>query len=80
MVGYMIDPDGPEPLYSQVAAILRARIESGELPPNRPIPGIPHLQQEFGVARGTVMKAVEILRSEGLVHTVQGRGTFVSSR
>lgn len=73
----MIDPDGPEPLYRQVAAVLRERIESGVLPVDRPIPSIPHIQQEFGVARGTAMKAVDILRDEGLVHTVPGRGTYV---
>jgi len=74
----MIDPDGPEPLYRQVAAVLRERIETGELPPNRPIPSILHIQQEFGVARGTALKAVELLRDEGLVHTVKGRGTYVT--
>jgi DNA-binding GntR family transcriptional regulator len=35
------------------------------------------LQQEFGLARGTVLHAVELLREEGLVRTVTGRGTFV---
>lgn len=73
----MIDPDGPEPLYRQVAAVLRGRIESGDLPANRPIPSIPHIQQEFGVARGTALRAVDLLRDEGLVHTVKGRGTYV---
>lgn len=73
----MIDPDGPEPLYKQVAAVLRARIEDGTLPANRPIPSLPHLMAEFGIARGTAMQAVKILTDEGLVHTVPGRGTFV---
>jgi len=73
----MIDPDGPEPLYSQVAAILRGRIRSGELPPNRPVPSVARLQQEFGIARGTALHAVDVLRREGLVQTVPGRGTYV---
>lgn len=76
----MIDPEGPVPLYQQVAEVLRARIADGTYPPNRPIPSIPHLMQEFGVARGTVMRAVEILIQGGLVHVVQGRGTYVTSR
>ena len=37
------------------------------------------LVQEFGVARGTVRRAIEVLRDAGLVVTVQGRGTFVKS-
>jgi DNA-binding GntR family transcriptional regulator len=34
--------------------------------------------QEFGVARETGRKAVRILRDEGLVQIVQGRGAFVT--
>jgi GntR family transcriptional regulator len=77
MVRRMIDQEGPDPLYQQLAAILRDRIARGELPPNRPIPSVTALQQEFGLARGTVLHAVELLREEGLVRTVIGRGTFV---
>jgi GntR family transcriptional regulator len=73
----MIDPEGMEPLYLQLAAILRGRIERGDLLPNRPIPSILSLQQEYGLARGTVIHAVNVLRAEGLVKTVIGRGTFV---
>ncbi|MDQ2874249.1 MAG: GntR family transcriptional regulator [Actinomycetota bacterium] len=42
-----------------------------------PVPSETSLVQEFGVARGTVRRAIEVLRDEGLVLTVQGRGTFV---
>lgn len=73
-----IDPDGATPIYRQVADILRARIESGEIQPNRPVPSITQLVQEFGVARGTAIKALDALREEGIVKTVPGRGTFVT--
>ncbi|NJC73791.1 winged helix-turn-helix transcriptional regulator [Planosporangium thailandense] len=76
----MIDLEGPDPLYQQLAAILRGRIESGELQPNRPIPSVAQLQQEYGLARGTVLHAVEMLKEEGLVRVVKGRGTFVVSQ
>lgn len=72
-----IDHEGPEPVYRQLAAILRAQIESGELRSGRPIPSERTLTQRYGVAVGTVKKAVEVLRSEGLVQTVIGRGIFV---
>lgn len=74
----MIDPEGPDPLYMQLAAILRERIAQGAYPPNRPVPSITSLQQEFGLARGTIIHAIEVLREEGAVRTVQGRGTFVA--
>jgi GntR family transcriptional regulator len=76
----VIDHDTDVPVYQQLAAILRAQIESGDLAPHRPIPSIRTLQQTYGVADGTVQKAVKLLREEGLVHTVQGRGVFVVDR
>jgi len=33
--------------------------------------------QEYGLARETVRKAVRVLRDEGLVQIVQGRGAYV---
>jgi DNA-binding GntR family transcriptional regulator len=73
----VIDHDGPTPLYVQVADAIGARINRGELQPNRPIPSENQLVQEYGVARGTARKAIELLRDRGLVTTVVGRGTFV---
>jgi DNA-binding GntR family transcriptional regulator len=75
-----VDPLSAEPVYRQVARIIRERIERGELQPNRPIPSELHISQEFGVARGTARKAVALLREEGLVVTVVGRGSFVSPK
>ena len=73
-----VDPDSATPVYVQVAEILRARIESGELLPDRPVPSESQLQQDLGVARGTARKAITVLREQGLVVTVRGRGSYVS--
>jgi DNA-binding GntR family transcriptional regulator len=73
----MIDPDGPVPVYQQVANVLAARIASGELAPHRPIPSETSIVQEFGIARGTARRAVALLRERGLVYTVPQRGTYV---
>ena len=70
----------PTPLYTQLANILRDMIQSGELQPRAPLPSESYLQQEQGVSRGTVRMAVAILRDEGLVVTIGGRGTFVSPK
>jgi DNA-binding GntR family transcriptional regulator len=72
-----VDHDAETPLWQQLAAILRAQIESGELQPGRVMPSETTLMQEHGLARGTVRKAIDALVSEGLVNRVQGRGTFV---
>jgi DNA-binding GntR family transcriptional regulator len=60
-----------------LADILRAQIESGELPAGRIVPSENTLSQQHGLARGTVVKALDALEREGLVERIQGRGTFV---
>jgi GntR family transcriptional regulator len=70
----------PVPLYTQLADILRDMITSGELRPRSPLPSESYLQQEQGVSRGTVRTAVAVLRDEGLVVTIGGRGTYVKAR
>jgi GntR family transcriptional regulator len=71
------DPLAPVPRYRQIASIIRRRIESGELQPERPIPSEAQIMQEFGVARATARHAAELLRDAGLVVKVPGLGTFV---
>lgn len=73
---YPFRPD--QPRHVQIASALRERICSGHLLPRNPLPSEPRLQQEFGVARDTVRKAIAILREQGYVTTVQGMGTFVT--
>jgi GntR family transcriptional regulator len=66
------------PKHQQLAAILRDRIESGEILPHFPIPSKRQLMQEFGVAGNTIDKAVRALKSAGLVRTVTGMGIYVT--
>jgi DNA-binding GntR family transcriptional regulator len=72
-----IDPWSAVPIYRQLASILRERIVSGEIQPGGPLPSELRLQQEHGLARDTVRAAVRLLRGEGLVVTLSGRGSFV---
>lgn len=73
-----IDPEAIEHRYVQLANILRTLIADGSLAPGRPIPSKKHLRETYGVSGETVDKAIAILRGEGLVVTVHGRGIFVS--
>ena len=72
-----IDREFDEPVYQQLASILREQITSGELEPRRPIPSVRQLVQEYGVARATATKAIAVLADEGLVRVVKDRGWFV---
>jgi DNA-binding GntR family transcriptional regulator len=74
-VGRDLDHDSVTPLYVQLAADLRGRIERGEL--SGRLPSVKSLQQQYGVAQGTAERAFRILREEGLVTSGQGRGHFV---
>ena len=58
-------------------AYLRARIASGELPPDSKIPRHILLAYEYGVSPETTAKAVSFLRDEGLV--IVGAATAASS-
>lgn len=72
-----VDFLGADPIYVQIAAVLRQRIRTGVYQPNRQLPGEHALCEEFGVSRNTVRAAIRMLGKEGLTRTVMGRGTFV---
>lgn len=73
----VIDSDADVPVYQQLAAILREKIDSGEIPPHRAIPSKRVLSEDYSVSPGTVERAVQALRAEGYLKTVMGRGLFV---
>ncbi|SDE88965.1 GntR family transcriptional regulator [Phytopseudomonas seleniipraecipitans] len=65
------------PLYQRLREEMLAKIAAGEWSPGAPIPTEAELTKLYGVAIGTVRKAVDALVSEGLLLRSQGRGTFV---
>jgi GntR family transcriptional regulator len=70
----------PVPLYIQVASVMRRRIETSQWTPGQKISTLVELEQEFEVARVTIRQAIDVLRQEGLLHSQQGRGTFVAEK
>jgi DNA-binding GntR family transcriptional regulator len=75
-----INPDGPVPIYVQIAAVIAEQIESGELAPHTRVPSESTLMQTYGIARGTARHVIEHLRGAGLIYTVPQRGSFVADR
>jgi DNA-binding transcriptional MocR family regulator len=57
-----IDPMSGEPVYRQLAAIIRSKIESGEYPPGTPLPSAKSMSQEYGISAGAVTRAVASFR------------------
>lgn len=72
----MISEDDARPPWVQLADILRAQIESGELTGR--VPSERTLHETYGLAPMTIRKAIRALRAEGLVRTVPGWGTYVT--
>jgi GntR family transcriptional regulator len=65
------------PLYQRLREEMLAKISAGEWTPGAPSPTEAELTRHYGVAIGTVRKAVDTLVNEGLLLRSQGRGTFL---
>jgi DNA-binding GntR family transcriptional regulator len=76
------DPDatGPEYTYVRVADHLAARIAAGEWQPDAMLPGERALAMYYGVALGTVRRAIDELVDRGLVTVLASKGTFVTRK
>jgi GntR family transcriptional regulator len=64
-------------VYAQLASRLREDIRRGRLAPGAKLPSETRLQQEHGVARETVRRAIALLRAEGLAVVHRGHGVMV---
>ncbi|MGA4995471.1 GntR family transcriptional regulator [Nonomuraea bangladeshensis] len=71
-------PARQSPRWKQILEVLNARIDSGEWGPKFKISEV-KLMEEFGVARPTIRKAMERLRSADKVYTVPNLGSFVKA-
>ena len=67
------------PLHAEVAEVLRHQIMSGDLPAGSRLPALRELTEQLGVARMTVVQAMNTLEEEGLIEKHSGKGTFVKA-
>ncbi|MBV9010668.1 MAG: GntR family transcriptional regulator [Pseudonocardiales bacterium] len=72
-----VNPSDPTPAYIQIADDLRRAIERDELRDGAPLPSLRQMEEEYGASAGTVRQALDQLRSEGIIMTRQGQGTYV---
>ncbi len=64
--------------YEEIAEFLRARIAAGEIAPGDTIPSGRELAEQWDVSRATAIKAVDVLRNDGVVVAKQGTGFVVT--
>jgi GntR family transcriptional regulator len=68
----------PAPLHARIKTTLRTRILEGIYPALSQLPSESELGAAFGVSRITVRQALGDLQKEGLIYTLQGKGSFVA--
>jgi GntR family transcriptional regulator len=78
MLDVNVDRSGTVPLHDQVAAQIRRAIAEGEAGPGERLPLAKDLAAVLGVNKNTVLRALHILRDEGLLEFRRGRGITVA--
>jgi len=64
-------------LYTDIYDNIKNDIVKGIYKPGEKLPSENDFCKEYGVSRGTVRKALEMLAEEGLVNSLHGKGVFV---
>ncbi|MGA2970712.1 MAG: GntR family transcriptional regulator [Acidimicrobiales bacterium] len=78
MLSVKLYPEDPVALHDQVAAELRKAIANGEAARGERLPPARDLAAVLNVNANTVLRALRILRDEGLLEFRRGRGITVS--
>jgi GntR family transcriptional regulator len=79
MLNVKVDRRDPTDLYEQVAAELRRAIADGEAKPGERLPPAKDLAVVLDVNTNTVLRALRVLRDEGLLEFRRGRGISVAA-
>jgi GntR family transcriptional regulator len=78
MFSVKVDRREPTELHIQVAAEIRRAIADGEARPGERLPPARDLAAVLGVNANTVLRALRVLRDEGLLEFRRGRGVTVA--
>ncbi len=78
MLRFNVDRSEPVALHDQVAAEIRRAIAEGEAGPGERLPLVKDIAAVLGVNKNTVLRAMHMLRDEGLLEFQRGRGITVA--
>ena len=69
-----------EPIYEQICTQIKDMVLTGELIPGDMITSVRALAKELSIGVLTVQKAYDKLQQEGIIETVVGKGTYITSK
>ena len=73
-----LNPDDPDPLFEQLAELLREQIATGKLRPRQKLMTQEQMADHYAVSRGTILRATNALTEEGLIRWSKGKGLFTA--
>ena len=71
------DRESKAPIHQQLYSFIKERIEDGTYGEKEVIPSEKEMQENFGVSRITVRRAISDLEHDGYLRKIRGKGTFV---
>ena len=79
-MNFIISNNSDIPIYQQIKNEIINSISNNELKENDMLPSIRNLAKDLRISILTVKKADDELEQEAYIKTVQGKGTFITSR
>ncbi len=76
---FSIDLTSRVPIYEQIYHKIIELAVSGTLAENEQLPSVRNLAKDTGVNPNTVAKAYQELERQGVIYSVPGRGSFIST-
>ena len=73
-----LELNNQQPIYQQIAEMIREAILSGDLKPGDPIPSVRQMCAEYGINPQTILNATQILITEKIIEKRRGMGMFVT--
>lgn len=74
-----INPASSKPLYEQIIDSIKSDYVKGFLKSGDEIPSVRKLAIQLSVTPNTVAKAYQELERDGIIVTIRGKGTYISS-
>lgn len=79
LTGFVISQADGRPMYRQVMEQIKQRVAVGDWPPEQKIPSIRELAVALRISVITIKRAYLELEREGVIVTMQGKGSFVAA-